>query len=180
MGGRSKTVDIDRVALKKYLSKQKIGVTELSLSLGWANNYLSEILREKNPKSMSLATYKYLCMTLKVDEDMFLKKATDNEESSKENSKKSEPTPIVVNSGLTAEQFNALLQSISNLADVISKGLEKISATESSNAIIQGKIYGEITNITSALGVNTPNNKDVEAKAVQVKPSYVPNNGGKK
>lgn len=180
MGGAQKKVNLDRTALRTYLAEHKIRANKLSLEMGWANNYLTECLRDNNPKPMNLASYKYLCTMLKVPEDTFILKNDTN----REQEKVATTQPTVINSGLSTGQFNALLQAIQSLTDAITTGFASIASSENSSAVIQGKIYGEVSELTKALGVNKPvsstEQKPSVTPIVHVKPSYANSVGGKK
>ena len=173
--------NLDRKALKDYIISKKLGITNFAKSLGFTQNYFSEVLREKKPKNMSLANYKYICAVLKVPEDTFIIK-----EVPKADEKKEGATTTVVNNMFTPEQFNALLQTLSAISDSINKGLEKIASAQQSNAVIQGKIYGEVQAISNALGVHTttttttPKEEHKSTASVSVKPQYSNSFGGKK
>ena len=170
---RAELAFVDKTALKKYIKKQGLSLNKLSEEMGYAPNYLADVLRAGR-KNLPLPSYKYLCTILNVSEDKFLVK-----EEPKPIAKDVPVTPTqpVVNNGMTPEQFNALIQAISNLGDTIGKALEKIASTEGSTAVIQGKIYGEITNISEALGVTSKPQSEI--KPVQVKPQYANSVGGK-
>ena len=184
MGGVQKKVNLDRQALKAYLDDHKIVASKLSLEMGWAYNYLNECLRDNKPKNMQLASYKYLCATLKVPEETFILKEKAKEPPKETPQQPPQPQQITVNGGITPGQFNALLQAIQGLTTALTEGLAKIVTTEGSNAIIQGKIYGEVQALSAALGVNekkttTPSPAATPIKPISVKPQYANSVGGK-
>jgi transcriptional regulator with XRE-family HTH domain len=173
---RAELAFVDKTTLKKYIKKQGLRLNQLSEDMGYASNYLADVLREGR-KNLPLPAYKHLCSMLKVSEDKFIIK-DEPKTVTKPQEKTETATPTIINNGFTPEQFNALIQAISNLGDTINKGLEKIASTESSTAIIQGKIYGELTGLSNALGVNNKPQTEV-TKGVQVRPQYANTIGGK-
>ena len=188
MGGAQKKINLDRAALKRYLSDHKIQITKLSTDMGWANNYLSECLRDHNPKNLNLASYKYLCATLKVSEDTFIiKESVKPAKEVAESAKQVVPQTIQVQGGgLSDGQFNALLQAIGTLTDALNKNLTAIASAQQSNSVISGKIYGEVAAMANALGVTsntTPGSTTTTGSpktAVTVKPPYSHQFGEKK
>lgn len=174
MGKAREQSNIDKKALKNYLMTSKHKMGELSVQLGYSPSYLSDVLREGTRKQITVPAYKYLCSILGVPEDKFY---------FKEESKKADDTPKqVVASGMTPEQFNALLQAISGLTDTLDKALNAIANAQQSNSIISGKIYGEVVAVADALGVHsnpTPGNGSA-AKPANVQAKYSPHFGEKK
>ena len=173
-GVSANTINIDKKALKQYLKVHGYSLIKVSEELGYSTNYLSDVLQTNSKKKVPLPVYKYLCAMIKVTEDKFILK---EEPKPVVEPKKESATSTVINqSAFTPEQFNALLQAISNLGDTINKALEKLSNAENSTAVIQGKIYGEVMGISTALGVKEEP-KTTIPKEVHVKPQYA--NGGK-
>lgn len=177
-------VNVDRALMKtaveQYIEQHHTSKTAFSKKLGFASTYFTETLRENKPKNITKANYKYICKVLNVPESTFLVKSTPKPKPVAETKKEEVATPTVVQSGLTPEQFNALLQAISNLGDVIGKGLEKISATQSANAVIQGKIYSELSDLSEALGVTKSKPQTETKTAVSIKSQYSNHFGGNK
>lgn len=184
MGGAQKKVNLDRLALRMYLAEHKIRANKLSLEMGWANNYLTECIRDTNPKPMNLASYKYLCTMLKVPEDTFILK--ENSTSKKDEVAENRPvipqTIQVQGGGLSDGQFNALIQAISTLTDTLNKTLNAIATAQQSNSVISGKIYGEVVAVADALGVHsaTPTKTGSPTTPVTVKSQYSAHLGEKK
>ena len=171
--------NLDKTGLKQYILSKGYSLSELSEQLGFAPGYLGGILREKERKKhLTISSYKFLCVILKIPEDKFVTQPKPQPASEKTQTDKS-ATPIQVNAGMTPEQFNALIQAISNLSDNICKSLEKISQAQNSDAIIQGKIYGQMTELTTALGIKPAETNDSKSN-VHIKPQYSNAFGGKK
>ena len=165
-------VNIDRKGLSNCIKDKGFTKAKLSIAMGYANNYLTEMLRDNNPKKVPLPSYQKLCTILQIPESKFLINETPAEPPK---TVKSEPT-FSGNIEISPNQFNALLQAISTLGDT----LEKIAATQSATAIIQGKVYSELLELSDALGV-TKSKPQTDAKStVTIKPQYSSSFGGKK
>ena len=170
MGRQASSLNIDRKGLLEcildYCKKHDTNKTAFARSLGFASTYFVETLREKNPKGITQVNYKYICSVLKIPEDRYILK----DEPKASPKKEEKPAPVVVNSGITPEQFNALLQAITS----IGTALEKIASAQNSDAVISGKIYGEVQELAKVFGVedSTPKKASEKSVPVNVKPQY--------
>ena len=173
--GRQPSVNLDRKGfsecLSDYLKRHHTHKGDFAKSLGLAPNYFTETLRDRKPKGMTLTNYKYICSVLNIPEDKYILKDEPKPQPKKEEEK---PVPVVVNSGITPDQFNALLQAITS----ISNALEKIATAQNSDAIISGKIYGEVQELSKVFGVGDTTPKSNEK--VTIKPQYSDKFGAKK
>ena len=180
--GRPASVNVDRrgflECILDYCKRHNTNKTAFAKSLGFASTYFTETLRENKPKGITQVNYKYICSVLNIPEDKYLIKDEPKPQPKKAEEK---PLPVVVNSGITPEQFNALLQAINTLTTTIGGALEKIASAQNSGAIISGKIYGEVQELAKVFGVEESTSKPAEKhSSVTVKPQYSSKFGEKK
>lgn len=110
--------NLDVAKLEKYLEVHNIAHTSLSADMGYDKTYLSGILRGKF--IISLPAYKMMCMMLKVDEKTFLiEEAPTTPQMSQ---------PIVMQGGITKEQFEMLLGAFNSQVEVLDRMAESLKA----------------------------------------------------
>lgn len=162
MSNKASCVEVDISAIQSYMKENNMAATNLSVQMGYDKSYLSAIFNGKT--SFPKPAYKMLCLILGVDENKFsLKPKTESKVESK----------TVINSGISAEQLNAMLLQISTMNDNIVKVLNTLVQTMNAQSVIQGKMLDEFRRFSIGMGVKPAEDSNRPVHKDGYNPAYV-------